>query len=508
MLTSASETLWSYFHTARIRNESRPGTKQVNGNSQYRIASITKAFTTLAVLRLHAAGKLDINDPVDKYISELAGQHKGNLPWKDITLRALASQLSGIPREFGQSDILALFSEPWRFGLPPMSEDTLPPCTRQSSANPCNASELLHYVKTYEPIFAPNQQSTYSNLNFELLGIVIENVTGQTYEEHIDTTIFKPLNMSFSTLTKPSDENAVIGNGENDWDDEMGALAPTGGIYSSALDLSKFLRFALTHYNALVTGVNWFQPASFAGLQGAYGMPWEVYRSANILHESKRPVTLVTKAGGVPGYFSIIAAIPEYNLGITILVAGAHELLTNLIELVTKEIVRAAESAVWSSIKGKYTGTFVSMQAGLNSSVVISTSPARGIVLERFISNGTDVVPYLSLPLKEGIGERAWHLQLIPTLLFKNESSQQGEIFRVVFTPERNSSLPDLVWDAFCLTDIDTPGTYAGLPLNELVFWHERGEVELSAFRVVLTRQGHDGELADTSLLVQLPGRG
>lgn len=98
-ITSSQETLWSTYHTARERNESRIGAKVVDGDSVYRIASITKTFTTLGILQQHAAGNLSLDDPIEKYVAELNGPQSGNIPWKDITLRTLASQLSGIPRE-------------------------------------------------------------------------------------------------------------------------------------------------------------------------------------------------------------------------------------------------------------------------------------------------------------------------------------------------------------------------------------------------------------------------
>lgn len=98
-VTSSRETLWSLYHTARDRNESRTGAKVVDGDSVYRIASITKTFTTLGILQQHAAGNLSLDDPIDKYITELRRPQNGSIPWKDITLRTLASQLSGIPRE-------------------------------------------------------------------------------------------------------------------------------------------------------------------------------------------------------------------------------------------------------------------------------------------------------------------------------------------------------------------------------------------------------------------------
>jgi CubicO group peptidase (beta-lactamase class C family) len=98
-VTSSKESLWSFHHTAHERNASRPDIPQVNGDTLYRIASITKTFTVLGVLYQHAAGSLSLDDTVNKYLTELGDKSDGGVPWKDITLRSLASQLSGIPRE-------------------------------------------------------------------------------------------------------------------------------------------------------------------------------------------------------------------------------------------------------------------------------------------------------------------------------------------------------------------------------------------------------------------------
>jgi CubicO group peptidase (beta-lactamase class C family) len=105
-ITTSKESLWSIHHTARHRNASRPDIPEVNGDALYRIASVTKTFTVLAILYQEKAGNLSLDDPVDKYITELRGDQTGTLPWKDITLRSLASQLSGIPRE-------CAFTGPW-----------------------------------------------------------------------------------------------------------------------------------------------------------------------------------------------------------------------------------------------------------------------------------------------------------------------------------------------------------------------------------------------------------
>lgn len=110
-VTSYQETLWSHHHTARERNASRPDIPTVNGDALYRIASITKTFTVLGILYQHQAGNLSLDDPVNKHIKELDEDNEGGLPWKDITLRSLASQLSGIPRECRRGTFISCYTE-------------------------------------------------------------------------------------------------------------------------------------------------------------------------------------------------------------------------------------------------------------------------------------------------------------------------------------------------------------------------------------------------------------
>ena len=239
-ITSSTQSLWSHFHTARKHNATRPGDTDVDEDSMYRIASITKTFTTLGILQQHKAGNLSLDDPVDKYIPELAEDDAGALPWKDITLRILASQLSGIPREFAQSDLLDAFPDPTALGLPPATRERLPSCDQDGHAGPCSRKELFDTLKNFNPLFAPNQKSTYSNVAFELLGIVIENVSGLAYEEYITEAIFKPLGMASSSVSTPSsEEHAVlpIVEGGNFWGVDEGVQNPTGAIYSSASDM-------------------------------------------------------------------------------------------------------------------------------------------------------------------------------------------------------------------------------------------------------------------------------
>ncbi|WPG98240.1 beta-lactamase-like protein [Acrodontium crateriforme] len=490
-VTSSSETLWSQYHTAREHNKTRPGDMNVDEDSIYRIASITKTFTTLAILQQQKAGNLSLDDPIDKYIPELAEENSGALPWKDITLRILASQLSGIPREFTMSDLAESFPDPTIIGFPP-AKGRLQVCERHGKRVPCTRKQLLDALKAYKPVFAPNQKSTYSNIAFEILGLVIENVSGLSYEEYIQEAIFDEVGMPSATISSPrSDGHAVlpvIPNG-NFWDNDLGIQNPTGGIFVSSADLTKYVRYIVTHFNSLVTGVNWLMPASWSvGMNSFYGMPFEIFRTEKILKDSNRPVTFVTKGGSLPGYYSLILILEEYGLGITLLVGGQYPLLAQIREIVTVELVQHAEAVIWRSIENTHAKRYTAVEPSLNSSLELAASPSNGLTLNSFISNGTDIFKTL-IPIwvdqrEEGVTE-PWRIQLVPTYLYKNETNQQGEIWRMTISYERDDKQKHDIWDDFCIADID-PVSYDGLPVTEIVFWHEEGKVELPAWQVMM----------------------
>jgi hypothetical protein len=358
-------------------------------------------------------------------------------------------------------------------------------------------ADLFKYVKNFRPLFAPNQASTYSNLAYEILGLVLSRVSNQTYEAYIDDTVFKPLNMSKSTLSKPPDSAGVIPVNPQFWDVNEGAQNPTGGIYSSSSDLSKYLRYILTHFNALTPALNWLHPVSASrGLNSFYGMPWEIFQTDRILKDSSRTVRFVTKSGGLPGYTSIIVAIPDYNLGITFLVAGSPPFLEKLREIVTVATVRAAEDVAIRQLASRYAGTYTSSNASLNSTVTLKADH-RGLVLTTFISNGTDIwqSPIIHAHAPAG----PWHAQLSPTLLYRDEQNQEGEEWAMMIAEERQEGV-GAVWDDFCVESVEM-SMYAGIPFSAAVFWDEQGDgsfktLEMPAFRVNLTRIGGDDAFA------------
>jgi D-alanyl-D-alanine carboxypeptidase len=132
------------------------------------ICSITKQFTTVAILQLVEAGKLKLTDELSKYVPEYpTGEAK-------ITLAQLLSHMSGIPSIEEQPE----WRKAWREDLTP--------------------SQLLDFTCNKPLVFAPGTNWKYSNTGYILLGRVIEKVSGQSYPDYIRTHLFMPAAMTHS----------------------------------------------------------------------------------------------------------------------------------------------------------------------------------------------------------------------------------------------------------------------------------------------------------------------
>ena len=133
--------------------------------TQYRAGSITKLFTSIAIMQLVEAGKLDLDSPISRYLPELSFKS---------TLRQIASHRSGIVREPGQGHYF----------------DTKPATLKQVTAS----------LKKTKLVYEPGTTTKYSNAAISLLGDVIERTSGQTYQQYIQQHILTPLKLTHTTL--------------------------------------------------------------------------------------------------------------------------------------------------------------------------------------------------------------------------------------------------------------------------------------------------------------------
>ncbi|RLE20007.1 MAG: serine hydrolase, partial [Acidobacteria bacterium] len=189
----------------------------------YRMGSVTKVFTSSAIMMLRDQGKLRLDDPVSKY-----------LPWfridnpfpdsPEITIRQLLTHTSGLPRE---ADV-------------PYWTDHIFPTREQ----------LVKVVPTQELVAPPATTYHYSNLGMSLLGEVVAEVSGRSWAEYLQTEIFEPLGMSSSSgapgealMQRRATPYMLIGpDGARDIFDyyDAGAIGPAANMVSTVEDIARF----------------------------------------------------------------------------------------------------------------------------------------------------------------------------------------------------------------------------------------------------------------------------
>lgn len=197
---------------------------------RYRIASLTKAFVSVLVLQLESEGKLDIDDPVDKYLPHAVPNGGA------ITLRELLDHTSGL---FDYSEdpnySQAVFDNPQRTWSP---------------------LELAAFGFTHSPYFAPGTDYHYSNTNYILLGLVVEMIDGKPLAQSLQQRIIGPLSLTATSLPStielgPDFVHAYLSLGGSPLFDVAPLISPSigwsaGGMVSNARDVTAFYRALLT----------------------------------------------------------------------------------------------------------------------------------------------------------------------------------------------------------------------------------------------------------------------
>lgn len=145
---------------------------KADANTAYRTGSIGKLFTATAIMQLHEQGKLDIDQPLNRYLPEFSIHTHYGL--EGITLRRMLTHYSGLP-----SDRL------------------------HDIQNPQANETLMAELKNEHVAFPPDTVQSYSNLAYNLLGRVVERVSGLSYEDYMQAYLFEPLAMRHASLGVP-----------------------------------------------------------------------------------------------------------------------------------------------------------------------------------------------------------------------------------------------------------------------------------------------------------------
>lgn len=291
----------------------------------YRIASITKLFTATALVQLRDAGKLQLDDPITKHLPAFEIQHTyPDAP--PITVRNLITHTSGLPRE-GE------FSY-W------------------TSADFPLFSEIEAKLSDQSTILPPNTKWKYSNLALALAGKIVENVSGQTYDDYIRTHILDPLQMHNTFVASPPSDHPQLATGYgrrlpdktraiSPFTDAQG-LAAAFNMTTCVTDLAKFAMCHLRDGSDSVLKkyskremhqVHWMA----ANWQRAWGLGFSLSRI--------RGKTYLGHGGAVLGYRTELQICPADKVAVIVLTnaddGDPSTIMNRLYRWVVPTIVRA-----------------------------------------------------------------------------------------------------------------------------------------------------------------------
>lgn len=264
----------------------------------YRIASISKLFTSTALLMLRDQGRLGLDDPVRQHLSWFRIEHAEGPP---ITIRHLITHTSGLPREaigVNWQDVGFPTLEVMRTGL---AEQEAP--------------------------FATESVWKYSNLALSIAGEVVAEVSGMPWDQYIDTQILEPLGMT-ATLPSPKGPKSglAVGYGRRLTGEvrrpepftDAKAISPSASVASSVEDLAKFVSLQFRDGGGdrqILKGstlremhrVQWLHP----DWQGGQGLGFAVRRVDDKIR--------VGHGGAVPGHRTHVEMTPSEKLGVIVL---------------------------------------------------------------------------------------------------------------------------------------------------------------------------------------------
>ncbi len=282
--------------------------------SLFRIASMTKSLTAMAILKLRDEGKLRLDDPAEQYVPQLKKLRYLTTDSPRITVRNLLTHSAGFPEDNPYGD-------------------------RQLGDSEAELTRFLDGGVSLSNV--PGVAYEYSNLGFVLLGRILTNVTGKPYQQYITESILKPLGMTntrWEYTQVPADKLAHGYRWQgNEWLEEEllhdGSHGAMGGLITSIDDFSKYMAVhqqAWPPRSGAETGPvrrssvrEMQQPWTFSYLNGAfrypdgracpmtssyaYGLRWS--------HDCGDRV-YVGHTGGLPGFGSQWWVMPEYGIGV------------------------------------------------------------------------------------------------------------------------------------------------------------------------------------------------
>ena len=265
----------------------------------YRAASISKLFTATAIMQLTEQGKINIDEPLTKYLPEFS--IRSRFPGEEkITPRNLMTHHSGLPANFYKG----IFS-----------------------SNPESFTKVIEKIKDEYLAYPPGSVYSYSNLGVTLLGGVIERVSGKDYASYMKESLLSPLGMNNSSFSPMAGEITAKGYRDGKATNGLGVRdLPSSGLLSSAVDLGHFMQMVLAGgtYNGRLI----IKPETLAEMvrpqnidvpldMGIHvGLGWALDGMGNMEIKNAGPV--IHHGGSLPFFNSQLLILPEKKLGVVV----------------------------------------------------------------------------------------------------------------------------------------------------------------------------------------------
>ncbi len=288
----------------------------IKTSDHFRIASTSKMFVSVVVQQLAEEGRLTLDDPMSRYLdAEISDQIANG---EAMTIRQLLNMTSGIFNYTESDDFYdAVYDDPQHVWT---------------------AAETVRYAYNEDAYFAPGEGYYYSNTNYNLLQLIIENVTQSTLGEQVDARIFQPLGMKNSFVESGTQLGAklVHGYGDDDGDGSLddvtlmndGVGLGDGGVITTADDLALFMRglFQGKLLKSLDAIMDWVDD----GEDGLYGLGLE-----NIETEFGNAYG---HSGASSGFQSNAIYIPDADVVVVVL---TNNFDSEVVEWITEDAIYA-----------------------------------------------------------------------------------------------------------------------------------------------------------------------
>jgi len=273
----------------------------ITEDTYFMAGSLTKSFTALAVLKLIEQGKIDPNIDIKNY---LPGFSIRNLDEGEalITVNHLLTHTSGL-----MIDYYAHLTVEKKY----------------------SNADLLSQLRNEYLCFKPGSASKYSNIGYRLLGMMIEQVTGERFESYMEKEVFKPLGLNQSSFRYTDDMAHHMSKGHNDGT-EISRIdnedKSASGLFSTLKDMTVFLKFLSSGAVPSIGGINHGQILD-AIIKNADPTIDTFYDSKNIYssgwylnsYQFRGVQTVLSSSGNINGFSTAMTYLPEERLGIVIL---------------------------------------------------------------------------------------------------------------------------------------------------------------------------------------------